>query len=153
MYTGSATELASVLNPANYILERPNGERAVVHSVRYDVATRRAYLSFESLVADEYELRVASSIKSTQGLGLGQTYTASFTTLLNCTESVQITFAGSRSDRLNGTVSYDVSNEYRQHGPACAAAARSGSRAVSLACRKARSPDFRWSVADRSVQR
>ncbi len=108
MFVGDATDLASVLNPANYSLTRAHGAAATIRGVRYDAATRTALLDIEPLVADDYTLRVAQTVKSTQGLALGAAYTAQFTALMNFTDRVSITFAATRSDRFAGTVSYDV---------------------------------------------
>ncbi|MCW9030601.1 MAG: putative Ig domain-containing protein, partial [Gammaproteobacteria bacterium] len=108
MFVGEVTDLASVINTDNYSLTRLHGEAATITAVRYDEATRTVYLEYDALVADDYTLIVDSSIKSTQGLILGNAYTVQFTTLLNYSEQVNIEFAATRSDRLTGTISYDV---------------------------------------------
>ncbi len=108
MFQGAANEPGSVLNPGNFALIGSAGQPILIRSVSYDTASRTAVLSFDQLEADEYTLRVSSSLQSDQGMRLDDAYETGFTALLDFSNRVAIGFVATRSDRASGTVSYDV---------------------------------------------
>jgi hypothetical protein len=108
MFVGASDDPNSVLNPDNYAVISSNGQPILIDSVSYDTQSRTAFLSFDRLEADDYTLRVSTSLKSDQGLGLAQVYESDFTALLDFSNHVSIGFAATRMDRASGTVSYDV---------------------------------------------
>ncbi|MBL8480671.1 MAG: putative Ig domain-containing protein, partial [Rhodocyclaceae bacterium] len=109
MATGSASDPHSVLNPANYRLQGDTAGVVPVLGVSYDQATRTATLSFDPLFADHYQLRVLDGIQSEAGLDLAAQYDTQFTAISDLSSVLRLHFFNARSDRLDGTVSYDVS--------------------------------------------
>src|SRR5262249_42543032 len=71
--------------------------------------SRTAVLTFDSIAADHYQLRVLDSLVSTDGVHLAEVFTSSFTAVTDLTQSVSMRFTRARSSRRSGTVSYDVS--------------------------------------------
>ncbi|MCB1491106.1 MAG: putative Ig domain-containing protein, partial [Rhodobiaceae bacterium] len=98
----------SVLNPANYVLSTTSGAPVTINAVTYDTATRTATLSFDSLTTENYRLRVIDTIESASGLALGAPVETQFTVLLDFSALIDLQFSGTRSNRGDGTVSYDV---------------------------------------------
>lgn len=108
MLVGTATDAASILNPANYQLAGQTVGNLTPLSVIYDPATRSALLNFETLIPDQYELRVENSLRSKAGLAMPEDYISKFTAISDFLPFVNFQFNTPRSDRANQTVSYDV---------------------------------------------
>ncbi|MFM6761644.1 MAG: putative Ig domain-containing protein, partial [Microcystis panniformis] len=108
MLVGTATDAASILNPANYQLAGQTVGNLTPLSVIYDPATRSALLNFETLIPDKYELRVENSLRSKAGLAMPEDYISKFTAISDFLPFVNFQFNTPRSDRANQTVSYDV---------------------------------------------
>ena len=108
MLATTATDPSSVLNPANFALFNSAGEEVPLLGLTYDAATRTASLRYDPIGADQFNLRVSTNLKSEQGLAIAQIYSSTFSTLLDISNQIAITFTDSRSDRGDGTVSYDV---------------------------------------------
>ncbi len=108
MLVGTATDAASILNPANYQLSGQTVGNLTPLSVIYDPATRSALLNFEALIPDQYELRVENSLRSKAGLAIPEDYITKFTAISDFLPFVNFQFNTPRSDRANQTVSYDV---------------------------------------------
>ena len=108
MFHGDGTEAGSVLNFSNYHLTSSTGETVVITGVAYEVATRTVTLSVTPLEASSFTLMLEAGIKSLQNVALGTPYTSSFTTIADLSSQLDITFTNVRSQRADGTVSYDV---------------------------------------------
>ncbi|HEX8964211.1 MAG TPA: putative Ig domain-containing protein, partial [Rhodocyclaceae bacterium] len=112
MWLGTETDPGSVLDAANYTLTALGDNAGATFqpdSVRWDAATRTAYLTLPSLPAGQYQLAVGSGIESAVELSLGQNYVSTFTALLDFTSQLQLDFTDTRANRADGSVSYDVS--------------------------------------------
>jgi hypothetical protein len=109
MQQGDPADPHSVLNPANYQLIGDTVGPVAVRAVNYDAASRTASLSFDALAPDHYVLVVSDSVRNTDGLDLAQKFTESFAAVGDLTALVQLSFFNARSDRADGTISYDVS--------------------------------------------
>jgi hypothetical protein len=109
MLASTATDPHSVLNPNNYQLLGDSAGLVVIRGVSYDKANRTAVLSFDPLYADRYQLQVLAGINSSTGLGLAESYSTRFTAIADLTSVLGLQFSMARSDRANGTVSFDVS--------------------------------------------
>ncbi|WP_013334633.1 CARDB domain-containing protein [Gloeothece verrucosa] len=107
MYVGTATDSASVLNPANYQLISA-GSTITPRSVQYDPATRSVLLSFNTLIPGAYELRVDDNLQSAAGITLSQDYRENFTAISDFLPYIDLQFSNPRLDRQNQTVSYDI---------------------------------------------
>ena len=108
MYVGPSNDPASVLNQANYTLIGDSvGSRQVV-DVKYDVERRTATLLVADLVADNYQLMVAADIVNLGGEPLRTEYRTAFTAVTDLSALTDIDFVYVRSDRYEGTLSYDV---------------------------------------------
>ncbi len=108
MFVGPADDPHSVLNPVHYELRGQTAGLVPSRAVSYDVAGRVAVLSFDALAADQYQLRVATTLRSAAGLALAETHTASFTAVADLTTLIRLEFANARSLRGQETVSYNV---------------------------------------------
>ncbi|HND23400.1 MAG TPA: putative Ig domain-containing protein, partial [Rhodocyclaceae bacterium] len=108
MYAGSATDSASVLDPAVYQVVRQNGSLVDIASVAYDATTRRVTLTVAGLDPDLYDLRVLGTVRSSAGMALGGTYISSFVAVQDFSSVVSLQFDRVRSDRGTGVVSYDI---------------------------------------------
>jgi hypothetical protein len=109
MFTGAATDTASVLNPRNFVLTGKTGGTFTPQSVRYDAATHSATLDFGTLAADNYELDVLATVESTSRLALAEGYEVDFTAVSDFSPFVDIDFSNTRYDRANQTISFDLS--------------------------------------------
>jgi len=116
MWTGEpgmeAADLASVLNPANFTLIALGahaGGVSVPQNIRWNAATRTAWIDVQGLEAGQYQLNISSTLQSSAEIRLEQGYVSTFTALLDMTGQVQLEFSNTRADRATGAVSYDVS--------------------------------------------
>ncbi|MAE66325.1 MAG: hypothetical protein CMJ18_18805, partial [Phycisphaeraceae bacterium] len=108
MRAGDPADPNSVLNPANFLLIGDDtGEQSIV-SITWSAETRTATVVFDALQPDRFELRVAANLRSTAGLSLGSRFTSRFTAVSFFSPLLDIDLANPRSDRGDGTVSYDV---------------------------------------------
>ena len=108
MFVGAASDTSSVTDPADYVLVGAVTGRAAVQSVQYNPATRTALLTVFGLAGDDYTLTVGTSIVSANRVPLAAPYVTHFTATSNLAAYVQVSFSNARSDRADGTVSYDV---------------------------------------------
>jgi len=106
--TDSPSFLASVVNIDNFVLMSHNNGPIAITSVLYDEETRTAFVNFDAIGADVYELQVSGVLQSTTGVPLGETFTSTFTAVSDFTRFVDLEFFNARSSRAFGTVSYDV---------------------------------------------
>jgi hypothetical protein len=108
MFLGDASDARSVLDLANYQLTREDGTAVTIQSAAYDQTSRTAVLTFDAIDAGDYQLQVSTNVQSTDGLGLAEMYTTHFTAVTDISALVALQFSHSRLDRLDQTVSYDV---------------------------------------------
>ncbi|HEY7119523.1 MAG TPA: CARDB domain-containing protein, partial [Tepidisphaeraceae bacterium] len=101
-------DLASVTNPANYSLTGDVSGPVTIDSINYDPDTRTAVLNFNSLKAEHWTFKALASLLSQDQLHPLQDFTSVFTSASDFSDLVDIQLVASRSDRANGTVSYDV---------------------------------------------
>nr|WP_013334799.1 CARDB domain-containing protein [Gloeothece verrucosa]ADN18050.1 YD repeat protein [Gloeothece verrucosa PCC 7822] len=109
MYVGEGTEMFSVLNRSNFSLIDDANHSINPHSVRYDAATRTAFLSYNALNPDQYTLKVDNNLKSAAGVAMKDDYTVAFTAISDFSPFVDLQFTNTRSHRGNKTISFDVS--------------------------------------------
>jgi hypothetical protein len=109
MYVGEGTEAFSILNNANFALLGTTAGSLTPQSIRYDGATRTAYLTFDALTADRYELQVAKQLRSEAGIELENDYNVNFTAVSDFSPYVDLKFTNTRSHRATQTISFDVS--------------------------------------------
>ncbi|WP_034607038.1 putative Ig domain-containing protein, partial [Chitinimonas koreensis] len=101
----------SVLEAQNYTLTPLNAGGAlpiVPHGLRWDAAHRTVYLEVAGLEAGQYRLGIGANLRSASEVRIDRGYDSTFTAVLDMSSRVQLTFANTRGDRANGTVSYDV---------------------------------------------
>jgi len=108
MLADNAADPNSVLNPNNYLLQGNSAGSVPIISVTYDASSRTAVLTFDALTADDYELRVLTGLRSTEGVNLAQEFDSTFTATADLSSVIDLQFGLSRSDRQTGTVSFDV---------------------------------------------
>ena len=101
----------SVVNPSNYTLSGDRLGNIGIQSVTYDASAQVAIVKFNSLLPDNYHLKVSNQVKSVDGLNLVASYQESFTVFGDFASVVDLKFSGARADRLHHTISYDVSLE------------------------------------------
>jgi len=102
-----ATLANSAANVANYTLSR-DGAAMTIRELRYDRETRTATLRFDVPDPGDILLTVKGGVASRDGLTLGTPYTSEFVAVSDFSAQVRVDFTATRSDRLHGTVSYDV---------------------------------------------
>src|SRR5207249_953621 len=107
MFLRDADDARSVLHAANYQLTR-DGSAVAVQSVSYEQAGRTAVLTFDALDAGHYQLKVLTSLQSAEGLNLAEAYTTQFLAVTDLASFVTFQFSNARSNRAQGTVSYDI---------------------------------------------
>ena len=78
-------------------------------NIRWDAATRTAWIDVQGLAAGQYQLNISSTLQNSAEIRLEQGYVSTFTALLDMTSQVQLEFSNTRADRATGEVSYDVS--------------------------------------------
>ncbi|MAE63850.1 MAG: hypothetical protein CMJ18_06215, partial [Phycisphaeraceae bacterium] len=98
----------SVFNPDHYTLTGDGGT-AAVRNVLYDADSRTVTLLFDALVPGAYTLEVLDTVTSDRGVALAAPFTSDFTAVSDFSLFVAFEFFNSRSNRADGTVSYDVS--------------------------------------------
>ncbi len=109
MYAGAATDSSSVTDPANYSLVGDATGKATIASVQYNPSTHTALLLLDGLPGDHYTLTVSNSIVSANRVPMLVPYVTDFTGVSNLASFVKVSFYDARSDRADGTVSFDVS--------------------------------------------
>ena len=109
MFVGPSSDTSSVTDPANYVLTGATSGRIAVQAVQYNPISRTALLTVFGLSADQYTLTVSNSIESANLVAMLAPYVTHFTAVSNLAPYVQVSFYDARSDRADGTVSYDVS--------------------------------------------
>ncbi|MCA9261626.1 MAG: hypothetical protein KDA61_20555, partial [Planctomycetales bacterium] len=97
-------------NPANYTLvNKDTGETVNIGAVQYNADSREADLLFETLSPAEYELTVAPSVESEQGIPIGGTgVSTTFRVFEDVSVSTRISYANTRLNRADGTLLFDV---------------------------------------------
>ncbi len=96
------------INTDNFRLVGANSAVIAPTSVRYEAASLTAYLEFEAIAADDYQLQVSDAIHSEAGLALESVYTVDFTAISDFSPYVDLQFTNTRSDRATQTVSFDI---------------------------------------------
>ncbi|WP_346658742.1 Ig-like domain-containing protein [Bradyrhizobium sp. 143] len=109
MLQGDPAASGSVLNPVNYSITSSSGDIVLLNGVSYDVASRTATLIFDPVGAASYTLVLDSHLTSVQNVQLGEPFTSSFSTIADLSAQLDITFTNVRSQRSDGSISYDVS--------------------------------------------
>ncbi|MDK2126935.1 putative Ig domain-containing protein, partial [Parachitinimonas caeni] len=113
MYAGDTAEglnnePGSVLNPEYYTLV--SGEvRLQPTGLRWDAASQSVILSLPSLEAGHWRLEVSDALQNSGRIKLAQGYVSQFTSVLDFSSRVQLTFSNTRAHHATGQVSYDVS--------------------------------------------
>ncbi len=107
MLASSPTAADSVTNVANYQLSR-DGAAIAIRSIRYDAASRTATIRVDSLEPGSIEVTVRRGVRSGDGLALAADFKFGFLAISDFSPYVRIDFEATRSDRLTGTVSYDL---------------------------------------------
>ena len=109
MLADAATDPGSVLNPNNYELQGASAGLVPVQTVTYDADSRTAFLSFNSLLADNYQFSVLTGLMNDAGVNLAQEFDSTFTATTDLSSVISLQFGLSRSDLQTGTVSFEVS--------------------------------------------
>ncbi|MBK6595655.1 MAG: hypothetical protein IPG23_24830 [Burkholderiales bacterium] len=114
MWLGDAADTGSILNPANFTLTLLDGGTEAAstltpQSIRWDAATRTAWLDVAGLPAGRYQLDISSQLRNSTDTRLEHGYLSTFTALLDMTSLIRVDFSNTRADRATGQVSYDVS--------------------------------------------
>ncbi|MFN9747507.1 MAG: putative Ig domain-containing protein, partial [Betaproteobacteria bacterium] len=102
----------SVLNPANYGLVATGanaGRRLAPVAVRWDAGTRSAVLTLPNLPAGGWRLEVGTGLRSASQVALASAWSLVFTAVADISNQVQLVFGATRAERVNGSVTYDVS--------------------------------------------
>ena len=97
----------SVTNIANFALSGPFGQITILGAV-YDALSRTVELTFDPIDPGLYELVISDHVESVEGSRLTAAVISQFTAVSDLSAVVEIAFTNPRSDRLAGTVSYDV---------------------------------------------
>ncbi len=108
MYAGDSQHPASVTNLSNYEIVGAATGNIAIESVVYDADSQTAILFPRRFEPDQYELHVLATLASAEGLGLADTYTATFLAVSDFSALLEIEFSQTRSSRAEATVSYDV---------------------------------------------
>ena len=108
MYVGEAGEAASLLNPANYTLVGEQNEALTPRNITYDESSNTVYLEYNALTTDTYRLVVSDRLTNPDGITLKAPYQVDFTAISDFSELMDLEFINTRSDRANGTISFDV---------------------------------------------
>ncbi|MCM8597201.1 MAG: putative Ig domain-containing protein, partial [Candidatus Accumulibacter sp.] len=111
MWTGNGD--GSVFDVDNYTLTalRAAASTDGSHpaSVRWDAATRTAWLEVSGMKAGEYRLHIASRLQSEAETRLSADFETNFTALDDLSDRLRIDFSRTRAEHATGAVSYDVS--------------------------------------------
>src|SRR5262249_10179816 len=108
MTAGSPSDAGSVINPANYTLVGADHQAAEVDAVTYDPASHTALLQVSGLTPEQYTLTILSSIQGVNGYTLAAPFAVSFSAVDDVSNYASVRFTGTRLDRLEQTVSYEV---------------------------------------------
>ncbi|MFN4170881.1 MAG: CARDB domain-containing protein, partial [Pseudorhodobacter sp.] len=108
MLAGDAQEAGSVLNRANYVMETQAGTVVPILGISYDTTARRASLSVASLETGNFVVSVSGKLQSFAGLPLGLGAESVFTVLQDLGAILALDFSGTRRDRGDGTLSFDL---------------------------------------------
>jgi YD repeat-containing protein len=108
MNTLGAARAESVLNPDNYVLLNASGSRIAISSVSYAANSRTVTLGFDTLLPDYYSLTVNARVQSGDGLALRADFVSDFVGVQDFSSLVRLDFLATRSDRADGTLSFDV---------------------------------------------
>ena len=108
MLADSATDPASVLNPANYSLTGLNQGPITIDGVTYNAANRTTVLTFDAPAPDSYALTVNAAVENLQAMPMVQKYTVHFSAIADFTANVVIHFSNGRADLNDQTYLYDV---------------------------------------------
>ncbi|WP_372898227.1 hypothetical protein, partial [Stieleria sp.] len=108
MFTGLGTQPHSILNPGNYAIRTDGSEHPQITEVRYDAASRTAYLFAQGFSVGEHTLYVGKGIESVGGSSLAAGYEIHFTTISEFSANVDIELSGTRLDRQSQSITYDV---------------------------------------------
>ena len=103
---------ASVLNPANYSLVSTSAGTNITLNpgmVSWNEASHSAVLTLPALLPGGWRLQVSNAIRSAYEVKLANSYATSFTTVLDFSSQVKLTFGNTRANHATGAVSYDVS--------------------------------------------
>jgi subtilase family serine protease len=106
------SDAGSVLNASNFtltVLGANAGATISPQTVRWDAATRTAWLDVNGLAAGQYQLNISSTLQNSAEIRMEHGYVSTFTALLDMTSQVKLDFTNTRADRATGQVSYDVS--------------------------------------------
>ncbi|MEM9826972.1 MAG: CARDB domain-containing protein, partial [Planctomycetota bacterium] len=101
---------ASARTAENYSIRNlETGQLVSIGAVRYDTQSRTSELLFETLAPAEYELTVAPSIESEQGIEIGGNgFATTFRVFEDVSLSTGISFTNTRINRKDGTLQFDV---------------------------------------------
>ncbi|WP_374356904.1 putative Ig domain-containing protein, partial [Chitinimonas sp.] len=105
-------DAASVLNPANYRLIASDAAGAITlhpSSVSWDATRNTVVLNLPALTAGSWALEVMNSLKSAAELPLAARYTSQFSTVLDFSSQLRLSFSHTRANHATGEISYDVS--------------------------------------------
>ena len=108
MYVGEADEAGSLLNPDNYTLVGEQNETLTPRNITYDESSKTAFLEYDALATDTYKLVVSDRLTNPDGITLEAPYQVDFTAISDFSELVDLEFTNTRSDRANGTISFDI---------------------------------------------
>ena len=109
--TDGMADSRSVLNPANFTLTMLGAKTGAVvkpQTIRWDSATRTAWLEITGLAAGAYQIDVSASLQSDDEMPLHGGYASSFTALADMSSQLRLDFSDTRAMRATGEVSYDV---------------------------------------------
>ena len=105
MQHGSAVDLNSVTNPANYrLVDLDTGRRIELGAVTYSAVTRTARLWFEALLPSSYQLTVSTSVFNELGVPMSAEFQTTFDVLADVTDQVAAPLNYSRADRQTHTI-------------------------------------------------
>jgi hypothetical protein len=107
-----AADLASVLNPANFVFTQLGSNTTFTfqpNSITWNAQTRTAMLSMSGLPAGQYEINISGDLRSSTQIRLSNSYISHFTALLDFTSQLKLDFVNTRANRADGSISYDVS--------------------------------------------
>ncbi|PNY36631.1 hypothetical protein C2E31_12350 [Rhodopirellula baltica] len=108
MWVGDGMAVQSVINPGNYVIHSADGNDPVVTGVRYHDATRTAYVFVSGFQPGDQTLFVGGGIQSAGGFPMASGFEVHFKTVSEFSADVDITIVGTRLNRAEQTLTYDV---------------------------------------------
>ncbi|MEM9827396.1 MAG: CARDB domain-containing protein, partial [Planctomycetota bacterium] len=112
MFVGTGLETHSVTNPGNYAVRLADAltpeEHPVVTQVQYHASSRTAYVFVEGFSVGQQTLYIGQGVQSAGGFELPAGYEVPFQTVSEFTADVDFTLTGTRLDRAESTVTYEV---------------------------------------------